>query len=217
MSKAGRRRTVLVTGFEPFGGSTLNPSQLIVQTLAQEMGHDDDAAWSLRTAMLPVDAKRVASVVESLWREHEPAVVLHFGESARAEHATLERVAVNLLDFDRPDNAGNTLTDTAIDPSGPAARFVTLPVRAIARQLEEAGYAARLSLSAGAYLCNQVLYLSLGEGEKRGGSVVGFVHVPSLPEQVELGQRSGPAMPRKQLMTIARRLIELAKELHGGR
>ena len=69
--------------------------------------------------------------------------MLHFGESAKAEHVTLERVAVNLLDFDTPDNAGNQVLDTPIDPDGPAARFATLPVRAIKQQLEDAGHTAR--------------------------------------------------------------------------
>lgn len=217
VSKLGKCPTVLVTGFEPFAGSTLNPSQVIAQTLSAQSRDADDAACSLRCAMLPVDTQRVASVIDSLWREHEPDVVLHFGESARAEHVTLERVAVNLLDFDRPDNAGNQLTDAPIEPAGPTARFVTLPVRSLAMRLEQSGVRTHLSLSAGAYLCNQALYLSLGHDERLGGRTVGFVHVPSLPEQVERGERKGPTMPRTELLTIARQLVGLAVQLHRER
>ncbi len=203
----------LVTGFEPFGGSTLNPSQVIVEALAEtpELG----GACELRTALLPVDTATIGPTIDVLWEKHTPDTVLHFGESAKAEHLTLERVALNLLDFDTPDNAGRRLVDKPIDPAGPAARFVTLPARAIRGGLAEQGVEARLSLSAGAYLCNQALYLSLAHAERLGGRSVGFVHVPVLAEQAERGERAGPGMPRDQLLDAARRLVRLAVELHG--
>lgn len=203
---------VLVTGFEPFAGSTLNPSQVLAEALSADVGVAMGGV--LHTALLPVDVDRVAGRLSALWSELEPDVVLHFGESAKAEHLTLERVAVNLLDFDRPDNAGRWVVDTPIDPAGPTARFVTLPVRAMMDQLKQAGVESRQSLSAGAYLCNQVFYLSLGHGDRLGGRSVGFVHVPSLPEQVRRGERQGPAMPREQLIDAAKHLIRIAIRSH---
>ena len=205
-NKADVLPIVLVTGFEPFGGSTLNPSQVIVESLAEWAGHAD--AFQLTTALLPVDTQQIVGVLDALWETHRPDIALHFGESAKAECFTLERVAINLLDFDTPDNAGQQLVDQSIDPAGEAARFVTLPVRILKDQLSAAGNETSLSLSAGAYLCNQTLYLSLGHSERRGGCAVGFVHVPSLPEQVQRGERTGPAMPREQLIQGAQRLIE---------
>ncbi|MFN3168180.1 MAG: pyroglutamyl-peptidase I [Phycisphaeraceae bacterium] len=205
--------TILVTGFEPFAASTLNPSQVVVESLA-DGGAFDAGGSRLHTALLPVDTARVVGEVDRLWRDHSPDVVLHFGESAKADRVTLERVAVNLLDFDRPDNAGQHLADTPIDPTGPAARFATLPVRALSQRLEQAGHASHLSLSAGAYLCNQVLYLSLAHGERLGGRSVGFVHVPSLPEQAERGERTGPTMPRVQLIEAALGLVRFSAEAH---
>ncbi|MEM9347967.1 MAG: pyroglutamyl-peptidase I [Planctomycetota bacterium] len=195
----------LITGFEPFGGSTLNPSQLVIEHLI-------DAPISLQgvtlqTALLPVDTQRIASEIDRLWRQCEPDIVLHFGESAKASHMTLERIAINLLDFDSPDNAGQCIADQPIDPGGPDARFVTLPVRAVRDQLAQHGIETALSLSAGAYLCNQSLYLSLAHAEKRGGCAVGFVHVPSLQEQVEQGERSKPSMLGDQLVVQAQQLI----------
>lgn len=203
---------ILVTGFEPFGGSTLNPSQVIAESIADRLA-DLVPSMAVHTALLPVDTARIGGVIDGLWEAHEPDIVLHFGESARAEHVTLERVAVNLLDFDSPDNAGNHLVDTPIEASGPAARFSTLPIRALQQRLEEQGVTSRLSLSAGAYLCNQALYLSLAHGERRGGRAVGFVHVPSLPEQAERGERAGPTMDREALLVAAGRLVRLAAEL----
>ncbi|MFK7789824.1 MAG: hypothetical protein AB8C95_10085 [Phycisphaeraceae bacterium] len=207
-SNSSNTMTLLVTGFEPFGGSTLNPSQAVVEALAD--GEADLPCVELSTALLPVDTSVISAVVDALWAKHDPDIVLHLGESAKADRLTLERVALNLLDFDTPDNAGANVVDQPIDPAGPAARFATLPVRSLHDQLKAAGIASEISLSAGAYLCNQTLYLSLAHGEQRGGRQVGFVHVPSLPEQVALGERKAPAMPREQLVEQIHRLILLA-------
>ncbi|MGB0768171.1 MAG: pyroglutamyl-peptidase I [Phycisphaeraceae bacterium] len=210
------RPTVLVTGFEPFGDSTLNPSRVVVEALASM---DEPAGrgegFAMHTAELPVDTERIASVLARLWREVEPDVALHFGESARAERVTLERVAINLLDFEVADNAGRRVVDEPIDPDGPAARFATLPVRTIKSQLDaQYGIASDLSLSAGAYLCNQTLYLSLGHAERRGGRA-GFVHLPSLPEQVRRGERDEPSLPSDRLIEAAIALVKLAAG-HGS-
>lgn len=168
----------------------------------------------VRAALLPVDTRRIASVLETLWSQHEPDIVLHFGESAKADRLTLERVAINLLDFDTPDNAGQMLTDQSIDPQGPAARFATLPLRTLADRLAKDQVLCERSLSAGTYLCNQALYLSLGHAQQRGGAMVGFVHVPPLTEQVALGERKGPSMSREQLLDQIQRLITHAIDLY---
>jgi len=196
----------LVTGFEPFGASTLNPSQAVVQAI--EAGGLASANVELHTARLPVDTL----CIDALWKRHDPDIVLHLGESAKADRLTLERVALNLLDFDTPDNAGRVIVDKPIDPAGPPARFATLPVRALRDRLAEQGVEVELSLSAGAYLCNQAYYLSLTHAQRLGGRAVGFVHLPSLPEQVERGERRPPAMPHAQLIRQVRCLIDHAIE-----
>jgi len=203
--------TLLITGFEPFAGSTLNPSQVIVEYFAGKANAVE--GLDLRSALLPVDTRRVAAAIDALWAEHDPQLVLHFGESAKATHLTLERIAVNLLDFDTPDNTGQKITDQPIDPAGPAARFVTLPVRSMLSRLESQGVGARLSLSAGAYLCNQTLYLSLAQAEQRGGRAVGFIHVPSLHDQVQSGERPGPGMPRQALIDAVELLVRQAAQM----
>ena len=203
---------VLITGFEPFGGSTLNPSQVVVEAISAAAIHAGDAV--LHAALLPVDTRRIAVELDALWTDHDPDIVLHFGESAKADRITLERVALNLLDFDTPDNAGQLLSDQPIDPQGPAARFATLPVRALVDRLAKDQVLCERSLSAGAYLCNQTLYLSLGHAQQRGGAMVGFVHVPPLPEQVALGERKGPSMSRERLLDQIQRLITHAIDLY---
>ena len=141
---------VLITGFEPFGGSTLNPSQAIIEAI--ESKTISIAEVKLCTALLPVDTSAVYTDIASLWKRHDPDVVLHLGESARADRLTLERVALNLLDFDLPDNTGKLIHDEQVDPTGPPARFVTLPVRVLQDRLGHCGIQTTLSLSAGAYL-----------------------------------------------------------------
>lgn len=202
---------VLITGFEPFGGSTLNPSQAIIEAI--ESKTISFAEVKLCTALLPVDTSAVYTDIASLWKRHDPDVVLHLGESAKADRLTLERVALNLLDFDLPDNAGKLIHDEQVDPAGPPARFVTLPVRVLQDRLGHCGIQTTLSLSAGAYLCNQVLYLSLAQAQQQGGRMVGFIHVPSLPEQVKSGERQAPAMPFEQLIEQVRTLILQAIDL----
>ena len=203
---------LLLTGFEPFGGSTLNPSQVVVEAIQKQ--EIVLPGVQLHAAMLPVDTVRISSVLDALWTEHEPDIVLHVGESAKADRLTLERVAINLLDFDTPDNAGQLLTDQSIDPQGPAARFATLPVRTLADRLAKDQVPCERSLSAGTYLCNQTLYLSLGHAQQRGGAMVGFVHVPSLTDQVDRGERKGPSMSREQLLDQIQRLITHAIDLY---
>ena len=203
---------LLLTGFEPFGGSTLNPSQAAVESIAS--GDQAFDHVQLHTALLPVDTQRIAARLDALWRESRPNIVIHLGESAKASRMTLERVALNLLDFDSPDNAGQRVVDQPIDPAGPAALFATLPTRSLRDRLNEHGIEADLSLSAGAYLCNQALYLSLAKARRQGGAIVGFVHVPSLPEQVNRGERKAPSMPLEQLIAELRCLIGLTIDLY---
>lgn len=208
MTKTNTPVRCLITGFEPFGGSTLNPSQAVVEAIDTGTIRVENA--QVYTALLPVDTQRIADQIDAIWQRVEPNIVLHLGESAKADRLTLERVALNLLDFDSPDNAGRVVVDQPIDPAGPPARFATLPVRELRDRLAQQGIDAALSLSAGAYLCNQTLYLSLAQAQQLGGRAVGFVHVPSLPEQVERGERKAPAIPRERLIQQVGRLIELA-------
>ena len=205
---------LLITGFDPFGGSTLNPSQAAIEAIASAEQMFDDA--QLHTGLLPVDTQRIADRLDALWQDSQPDIVIHLGESAKASRLTLERVALNLLDFDTPDNAGQQVVDQPIHAAGPAALFATLPIRLLRDRLNEQGIDAELSLSAGAYLCNQALYLSLAQARHRGGAMVGFVHVPSLPEQVNRGERKAPSMPLEQLVAELRCLVGLAIALYRG-
>jgi pyroglutamyl-peptidase len=187
---------LLLTGFEPFGGSDVNPSAQIVERLAREGG----AGVELVTAVLPVDRYRGPATLIQAVRQSEPDAVLCLGLAGQRPAIAIERVAVNLLDFRIADNNGNQFVDEPIVPDGPAAYFTTLPVRAMHEAALAAGVPAELSLSAGAFLCNQVTYELLHYLATNQLNIrAGFVHVPYLPEQVA---QKWPLLPSMSLATM---------------
>ncbi|MBL9141063.1 MAG: pyroglutamyl-peptidase I [Phycisphaerae bacterium] len=204
---------VLLTGFEPFGGSPVNPSQLLVQRVASARV----PGLQLHTDVLPVVGgtgagsawKRLLAAV----RAHRPHAVVCFGEAHTRGAVSVERVAVNLRDYRVADNAGVCVADEAIARGGPAAYFATLPVHDMVRRANEAGVPCQLSLSAGAFLCNEVMYRVLRLGKKEGmPRWAGFVHLPQLPEQQVV--RPDPAAPMA-LEAMERGTASMLKALTG--
>jgi pyroglutamyl-peptidase len=189
---------VLLTGFEPFGGSSINPSAQVVGRLAQ----DGVPGVALHSAILPVDRQGGPVTLLNAVRACQPDAILCLGEAARRSAISIERVAINLLDYRMVDNAGHQAVDEPIVLEGPAAYFVTLPVRAMLDAVRMAGIPAELSLSAGAFLCNQVTYELLHYLTTRQLDIpAGFVHLPALPEQVI---NAYPPMPSMALETMVR-------------
>jgi pyroglutamyl-peptidase len=199
------RKCVLVTGFEPFGGSLVNPSQRVVEHLAAERW----TTLNLQTAILPVDGRAGPARLLQLVNALCPDVVLCLGEARRRAAISIERVALNLMDYRIADNAGQMVTDEPVVAGGPAAYFVTLPVRRMQMAVQAAGVPVELSLSAGAYLCNQVLYTLL---HRLDGSTAwgGFIHLPALPEQVASG---GETIPSMSLEISLRAVVAILDEL----
>ena len=187
---------VLLTGFEPFGGSQLNPSAQVVRTLTR----DGLPGVALHSAILPVDRQGGPATLLNAVRALHPDAILCLGEATRRMVISIERMAINLLDYRMADNAGHQAIDEPIVPDGPAAYFVTLPVRAMLEAVRAAGIPAELSLSAGAFLCNQVTYELLHYLTTHQLDIpAGFVHLPALPEQVT---NAYPPMPSMALATM---------------
>ncbi|MFH0900751.1 MAG: pyroglutamyl-peptidase I [Pseudomonadota bacterium] len=174
------RRPVLVTGFDPFGGDSVNPSWEAVRRLR---------GWTceLRPVIarrLPVVFGEATRVLEKAVRALDPELVVCLGMAQGIPHLALERVALNLLDARIPDNAGEQPIDQPSIPGAPAAYFTGLPVKPMLDALLEAGIPAALSHSAGTFVCNHVFFalmhqIAVENRTCRGG----FVHVPILPEQ----------------------------------
>jgi pyroglutamyl-peptidase len=182
---------LLLTGFEPFGGSAVNPSEQVVRALAPERL----PGVQLRTAILPVDRVNGPAALIRAMNRYRPQAVLCLGEASRGMAISIERVAINLMDYRIADNSGRRVQDELIAPRGPAAYFVTLPIRAMLEAIKAASVPAELSLSAGAFLCNQVLYTALHHIKTHHlQAKAGFVHLPPLPEQVASQDKLMPSM-----------------------
>lgn len=169
---------VLLTGFEPFGRSTVNSSQEIVRRL-----HGTQIVGKLVVGhTLPVSLRDIGAAIDHLLHTTNPKAIISLGQAGGASTILLERFAVNLADFSVPDNDGSTVTDVSLEDSAPTAIASRLPLRAIEAALLDAGFPARLSNSAGTYLCNAAMYLFLIRTAQ--DIPCGFIHVPCLPEQV---------------------------------
>jgi len=170
----------LVTGFAPYAGRGRNPAADIANALDGRSIADVPVVGRL----LPVALDEIADKAESLLNELKPRVVISLGLWPGEAMVRIERVGLNLADFEIPDNDGRLAHDESLSGNGPAAKFTTLPVRKIEEALLAAGIPSRISNSAGSFLCNACLYSFLSAAEKIQGTRCGFVHVPYLPEQV---------------------------------
>ena len=166
--------TVLLTGFEPFGGDASNPSGGAVRRVAER--------WTgpevLITDVLPVTFTGAAQRLRGLISEHAPDVVIAAGLAGNRVSISVERVAVNLADARIPDNDGAQPVDQPSVEGAPTARFATLPVKAIVRDLLAAGIPAEVSHTAGTFVCNHVFFAALDEASAHPDLRAGFIHVP---------------------------------------
>ena len=169
---------ILLTGFEPFGGDPVNPSLLIARALDGEVV----AGARVEAVELPCVFHRALSALDEALARTRPVLAVALGLAAGREGLSIERVAINVDDALIPDNAGAQPVDEPIAPGGPAAWFSTLPIKAMAAELNAAGVPTSVSQTAGTFVCNHVFY---GLQQRLVGTGVrsGFIHVPLLPEQ----------------------------------
>jgi len=174
-------RIIVVTGFEPFGIHTANPSE----DLAKAVSGRRFGQAVVQSAILPVHHTDAGAMVASLLAETDPVAVLHLGLAEGRARIALERVAVNVMDSTIPDNSGYRADGRPCAPGGPAAYFGTLPLTAMLAALTAEGIPAYVSNTAGTYLCNQTMYTTLHEIERQAlRARAGFLHVPLLPSAV---------------------------------
>ncbi len=181
-------KKLLITGFDPFGGAAVNPSWLAVSQLPEQIGE-----WELCKLQIPTVFGEAASKVLETAAQFAPDVILCVGQAGGRAAVTPERIGVNIRDARICDNAGNQPKGEFVDENGPAAYFSTVPVLKMAEAIERAGIPATVSNSAGAFVCNDVLYSLL---HHYAGTPVrcGFIHVPYIPVQGE------PNMPLEKII-----------------
>ncbi|MEV7663961.1 pyroglutamyl-peptidase I [Paenarthrobacter sp. NPDC089316] len=182
---------ILLTGFEPFGQETINPSWLAVQ-LAKEALQAE--GLRVEAIELPCVFGESLAVLDQAISRLAPEIVVCAGLAGGRDRLSLERVAINCDDARIPDNKGQRPIDEEVVPGGPAAYFSSLPIKAALRNLQIAGIKAEVSQSAGTYVCNHVFYGLMHTLASLPGIRGGFVHVPYLPEQVTPAG-GAPSMP----------------------
>lgn len=170
---------ILLTGFAPFAGESINPSWEAVKKLTgkQVSGH------LIQTCQLPCVFGKALTVLKAQLAEHAPSLCIAVGLASGSVDIRVERIAININDASIPDNDGNQPVEEPILTNGPAAYFSTLPCKKIVSTLHEQGIPASVSNTAGTYVCNHVMYGLLHEFAQGTKHLGGFIHVPWLPEQ----------------------------------
>lgn len=200
--------SVLITGFDPFGGEPVNPALEAVKkldglTLAGAQVH---------TVEIPTVRLKAISKVKEAIAAFDPDIIICIGQAGGRTDLTVERVAINCDDFRIGDNEGNQPVDEPIVSGGPVGYFSTLPIKKIVAALTAKGIPAKVSNTAGTFVCNHVFYglmdLLAHDTRKRRG---GFIHVPYLPEQAAR-LKDQPSMALETIVAGLKAAVETAVE-----
>ena len=186
---------VLITGFDPFGGETINPAWEAVKAIKNEI-----AGAQIFKMQIPTVVNKSIEKIHEKMAEIHPDIVISVGQAGGRFGVTPERVAINITDARIPDNEGNQPIDIPIFEDGDAAYFSNLPVKATVQAIKDAGYPSVLSNTAGTYICNHVMYGILYYIKKEfPGARGGFIHVPYAASQVV----DKPGTPSMSITDIA--------------
>ena len=208
---------ILVTGFEPFGGQSLNPSWEVARALHGLQLPGLQGAQVVAVQLPCVFAQALPALQLAL-AQHTPDIVLALGQAEGRCDLSVERIAINVMDARIPDNAGAQPIDVPVIAGGPASYFSTLPIKSLVAGLRAAGFPASVSQTAGTFVCNQVFY-ALQHTLAGQGVHSGFVHLPLLPEQA--AHWPGPSLPSwpvgLQIAAVKQALdLLVAHRLQGG-
>lgn len=188
---------ILLTGFEPFDGESVNPSWEVARSL-----HGETIAGAhVHALCLPCVFGEALDLLAAELGRLRPQVVLALGQAGGRSDFSPERIAINVDDARIPCNAGRRPIDEPVVPGGPAAYFSTLPVKAIVAALRAAGLPASVSQSAGTFVCNHVFYGLMHALRRRRRVRAGFMHLPLLPEQAA-ARATPPTLPSLPLATL---------------
>ncbi|MGN5651224.1 pyroglutamyl-peptidase I [Bacillus sp. Brlt_9] len=198
-------KTVLLTGFDPFGGESINPAWEVAKSLHEKTIGE----YKIISRQVPTVFQKSISVLKEYIEELNPEMIICIGQAGGRPDITIERVAINIDDARIADNEGNQPVDVPVVEEGPAAYWSTLPMKAIIKRLQAEGIPATVSQTAGTFVCNHLFYGLMHELKKQDKKVKGgFVHIPFLPEQAS----NYPGQPSMSLSTISKG-IELAVEV----
>lgn len=198
---------LLITGFEPFGGETINPAYEAVKTLEDKIMNTE-----IIKKEIPTVFNKSIEVLENLIENEKPDIVICVGQAGGRYDISLERVAINIDDARIKDNEGNQPVDIKIFEDGENAYFTSLPIKRMVKKIREAGIPASISNTAGTFVCNHIMYGLLYLIDKKYPNIRGgFIHVPYLPEQV-ISKRNMPSMSIENIRKGLRLAVEVVLE-----
>jgi pyroglutamyl-peptidase len=194
-------KKLLLTGFEPFLGFPINPTEAIVKELdGQAVG-----GFNVHGLLLPVDYETAGPKILQEIENVQPDAVIALGLAAGRTSITPERIAINCRDGEA-DNSGRALQDAPVVENGPDGYFSTLPIRKMVDVLNESGYPARISNTAGTYLCNNIMYTILhAAGDIKNA---GFVHIPASHELAASSKKEMASWSQSDLTKAIVKIIE---------
>ncbi len=189
---------VLITGFDPFGGESINPAWEAVKAMK-----DNIDGIEVIKLQIPTVFKKSAEKLFAGIEEHKPDAVICIGQAGGRYDMSVERVAINMDDGRIPDNEGYQPIDTPVYEDGENAYFATLPIKGIVEEIKLAKIPASVSNTAGTYVCNHIMYSLLYYISKNNLNIKGgFIHVPYITEQV-VDKKN---MPYMEVTTITKAL-----------
>ena len=183
-------KKILLTGFDPFGEENINPATEVVEKFSNEK----IAGYQVKTLEIPTVYKKSVEKIKEKIDEIKPDLVISIGQAGGRTDISLERVAINIDDYRIEDNEGNKPVDKVINPQGENAYFSTLPIKKMVKRINENGIPAKVSNSAGTFVCNHLMYGLLNYIEKNDLDIkAGFIHIPFFPSQV-VDKKNKPSM-----------------------
>lgn len=189
---------VLITGFDPFGGESVNPALEAVKALP-----DTIAGAEIIKLEIPTVFRKSLEKIEENIIKHSPDIVISIGQAGGRFGVTPERVAINIDDVRIEDNEKNQPIDITIFEDGETAYFTNLPIKAMVKEMQDGGIPASVSNTAGTFVCNHVMYGIMYMIDKKYPNIKGgFIHVPYIPSQVV----TKPNMPSMSASDITKGL-----------
>ena len=196
---------VLITGFDKFGGESINPSNLCVNSLPDVIDNIE-----IKKITLPTVFKDSSHVLEENIDSFSPNIVICVGQAGGRSKITPERIAINIDDARIPDNIGNSPIDETIRKDGENAYFSTLPIKAIVEELNKNNIPSAISNTAGTFVCNHIMYESLYLASTKYPHIkAGFIHIPFIEEQV-LDKPNMPFMKKEDIIIALELIIKTA-------
>ena len=196
---------VLITGFDKFGGESINPSSSCVNSLPDVIDNIE-----IKKVTLPTVFKDSSRVLEENIKSFSPNIIICVGQAGGRSKITPERIAINIDDARIPDNIGNSPIDEAIRKDGENAYFSTLPIKAIVDELNKNNIPSAISNTAGTFVCNHIMYEALYITSKNYPNIkAGFIHIPYIEEQVK-DKPNMPFMKKEYIITALELIIKTA-------